>query len=127
VFIAEDSFLVLESLKKLISEVHGLEFAGSATDADSALSGIRDNSPSLIILDLRLHGSNGLDVLRSIKKGGEGSPFVIVFSGHADCGHRDLCRTLGADLVFRKPEEVGLLKDAIRSFASRSATTSGGL
>ena len=57
----------------------------TAGDSDSALSMIDERRPSLVLLDVWLHGSrlDGLEVLDAIKQREPELP-VIIFSGHGN-------------------------------------------
>ncbi len=58
-----------------------VEVVGAATDADEAIDKITELAPDLIFLDIQMPGLGGFDVLREI--GGNGRPFVIFTTAHA--------------------------------------------
>ncbi|MGZ4727215.1 MAG: response regulator transcription factor [Acidimicrobiales bacterium] len=72
-----------------------------AADGDQALESIRSRAPSLIILDLGLPTTPGIDLLRELRS--SGSIPVIVVTGRGDEIDRVLGLELGADDYVTKP------------------------
>lgn len=96
VFIVEDDeFLRSLTVKRL--EKEGYEVA-VATDGDSALGKIKENSPDIILLDLLLPGLSGFEVLKKIREDGpiKGTP-VIVFSNLGQREDIEKAKALGVN------------------------------
>ena len=74
----DDSDVERQSLKRLIDHEPDLEVCGEATDVKNGLSGITTTKPDIAIIDLSLKDSNGLDLIRSIKKLGLSTPLLVV-------------------------------------------------
>lgn len=94
-----------------------------ADDGPSALRRIRDDRPTLVILDLSLPGLGGLDVLRSVRGGRTGRPDtpVIVLSGRSGETDRIVGLDLGADDYLVKPFSPGELAARVRSVLRRTS------
>ena len=105
IFIVDDSELVVERVRALISNIEGLEFIGHATNANDAVEAILKQEPDVVILDIRLIGKNGMNVLERIKKG-QAPPVVIIFTNYPDPQYRKKCRELGAEYFFDKVTEI---------------------
>lgn len=99
-----------------------------AGDGPTALRRIRDDHPTLVVLDLGLPGLGGLDVLRSVRDGrsGRSDTPVIVLSGRSGETDRIGGLDLGADDYLVKPFSPGELVARIRSVLRRSAPESVG-
>ena len=67
VLVADDSTLVRERLVALISELEDVELVSQASNAGEALMMVRHSRPDVVILDIRMPGVNGLQVLEAIK------------------------------------------------------------
>ena len=78
-----------------------------AADSTAALAAIDERRPSLILLDVWLHGSpmDGLEVLDEIKKREPGLP-VIIFSGHGNIDTAVSAISRGAMDFIEKPFEA---------------------
>ena len=94
-----------------------------ADDGPSALRRIREDRPTLVVLDLSLPGLGGLDVLRSVRGGhtGRSDTPVIVLSGREGETDRIVGLDLGADDYLVKPFSPGELAARIRSVLRRSS------
>jgi two-component system, NarL family, response regulator DevR len=66
IFLVDDSPLVRQRIAALIGAIKGVEIIGEAEDANDALSGIAAREADVVIVDLRLTGSSGLDVLAGL-------------------------------------------------------------
>jgi len=101
VFIADDSPILRERLKMMLSDYPGVEIAGEAQNAPEAVQSIRKLKPDLVILDIRMPGGGGIEVLQCIKKDLPRIK-VIVFTNYPYPQYRKKCMELGADFFFVK-------------------------
>jgi DNA-binding NarL/FixJ family response regulator len=104
VFIADDSLIVREHLVTMLDELAGIEVVGQAENVAQAIRMIRDIHPDAVILDIRMPGGSGLDVLRNIKKM-EAGPMVIILTNYPYPGYRQKCLQAGADFFLDKSAE----------------------
>lgn len=84
-----------------------------AYDGESALEVVREDEPDVMILDLKMPGIDGIEVLRRVK---ESQPEieVIILTGHGSEADRDTCMCLGAFAYLQKPVDVEELSATIR-------------
>jgi CheY-like chemotaxis protein/cytidylate kinase len=84
-----------------------------AYDGESALEVVREDEPDVMILDLKMPGIDGIEVLRRVK---ESQPEieVIILTGHGSEADRNTCMGLGAFAYLQKPVDVEELSDTIR-------------
>jgi two-component system response regulator FixJ len=73
-----------------------------------------------IVLDLRMPGMDGLELLRRLREMRVGLP-IIVISGHADVPDAVQCMKLGAVDVLQKPFKIAKLIELVRSALQVSA------
>jgi DNA-binding NarL/FixJ family response regulator len=62
VFIVDDHYMVIEGLKTLLSQIKDVECCGHATTAASCLSYLQHNKPDIILMDINLPDTSGLDL-----------------------------------------------------------------
>ena len=96
VFIADDSAVVRERLATILAELHGIEIAGQAIDAVEAIKGINSLGPDVVILDIRMRGMSGIDLLYKIKRSSP-APKVIVLTVYPYPEYQQKCTQAGAD------------------------------
>jgi DNA-binding NarL/FixJ family response regulator len=88
----------------MLSELPGVEITGYAQDVPEALTSIKALKPDVVILDIRMPGGSGVDVLQDIKQE-EKTPMVIVLTNYPYPQYRKKCMELGADFFFDKSAE----------------------
>lgn len=85
-----------------------------ATDGLTGLEMIAAEPPDVVVLDLRMPGLSGVEVLRRIRKGWPCLP-VIMLSGHGSDQDFETCLSLGAALYHKKPLDIDVLLESIRT------------
>lgn len=83
-----------------------------AYDGESALDLIKEEEPDVMILDLKMPGIDGLEVLKRVKQTSPNIE-VIILTGHGSEADRKLCMDLGAFAYLEKPVDVNLLSETI--------------
>ena len=104
VFIVDDSAIIRERLEMLLSELKGVEIIGQAKGSTEAEEAIPKLKPDVVILDIRMHGGNGIEVLKNIKKD-KNSPLVIMLTNYPYPQYRKKCKDAGANFFFDKSTE----------------------
>jgi DNA-binding NarL/FixJ family response regulator len=112
VFISDDSATVRERLVTMASDLPGVDVVGQAQDVPGTLDGIRQVRPDVVILDIRMPGGNGIEVLRQVKKMAQ-APKVIMLTNFAYSQYRKKCEEAGADFFFDKSTEFEELPQAL--------------
>lgn len=84
-----------------------------AYDGESALALIREDEPEVMILDLRMPGIDGIEVLRRVKKNHPNIE-VIILTGHGSDADRERCLQLGAFAYLQKPVDIDELSETIK-------------
>jgi DNA-binding response OmpR family regulator len=99
-----------------------LELAGftvlSAADGPTALRTARTGRPDLIVLDLGLPGLDGLDVARSLRRGGEVP--IIMLTARTEESDKLVGLELGADDYLTKPFSPKELVARVRAVLRRA-------
>ncbi|HBI14840.1 MAG TPA: response regulator [Desulfobulbaceae bacterium] len=85
----------------------------SASSGEEALQSLGDNIPDIIVLDLKMPGIDGMEVLRRVKQYFPAIQ-VIILTGHGDDLDEAEARKLGAFDYLRKPVDIELLVSRIR-------------
>jgi DNA-binding NarL/FixJ family response regulator len=112
IFIVDDSKIVCDGLKKVIEEIDGIEMAGMAGNAPDAIRSIAELKPDAVILDIRLLGPSGIEVLRDIKNR-KLPALVIMLTNYPYLQYRKKCEELGADYFFDKVTEIEKVRDTL--------------
>ena len=69
ILLVDDHPIVLQGLQQLFSREPDFEVAGACRTADEAVAAIGSLAPDIVVLDLRMPGASGIDVLKRAPKG----------------------------------------------------------
>ena len=112
VFLVENSPLLLERLRPLISGIAGAELVGEAATAQGALEGIAATGAEAVVLDLHLDKGSGFDVLRRLQESAPGVAVYVLTSFVTD-HYRRAAERFGARGFFDKSREIPALLAAL--------------
>lgn len=98
-----------------LSERLMLREIGSAVvhDGEEALRVAAEDEPDVIVLDLKMPGIDGVEVLKRLKSD-HPRVEVIILTGHGSEADRDLCMSLGAFAYLEKPVDIDRLSEAMQ-------------
>ena len=119
VLIVDDSLIILARLVDELSTVEGVEVVGLARDIREAKESFEELRPDAVILDIRMPGGSGIDVLRHIK---EQSPqtIVIMLTNFAEEQYRKSCEKAGADYFLDKSNEFNTISNLLTNLNAAS-------
>jgi Response regulator containing a CheY-like receiver domain and an HTH DNA-binding domain len=114
ILIVDDHPVVRAGLTSMLGTQAELEVIGSASSGEEALEIIHRSAPDVILLDLRMPGLNGIDMLLAAKKSGSPSRAIILTSYETD---EDIYRAVqaGAQGYLLKDTPLKVMLEAIRT------------
>jgi DNA-binding NarL/FixJ family response regulator len=117
VLLVDDHELVRGGIRMLLDSEPDLRVVGEAADAETALRRAAELSPRVAVVDLTLHGTTGLELVRALSASRLGVR-VLVLSMHADLGLVAAALSAGARGYVVKGASAEALVHGIRSAAS---------
>jgi len=126
VLIIDDHPIIRHGLTQLINQEEDLVTCGEAEDGPEALTAIEELGPDIIILDITLKSTSGLDLLEPIKKRFPGIP-VLMLSMHDEAIYAERSLRAGAQGYVMKQDSPEKLIEAIRCVLSRDIYLSGSM
>ncbi len=84
-----------------------------AYDGESALKMVAEEEPEVMILDLKMPGIDGIEVLRKVKAS-RSDIEVIILTGHGSEEDKKVCMELGAFAYLQKPVDIDLLSETLK-------------
>lgn len=119
VLLVDDEAAYVESLAKvLIRRGFAAQTAGGGKPALALLAA---DTFDVVVLDLKMPGMDGVEVLEAIRAGGDELTQVLLLSGHADMERFTAALRAGAAHALLKPCPVDELCAAIEDAADRRA------
>lgn len=116
ILLVDDEKEFVESLSERL-ELRNLE-ADIAYDGEQALEAIKEGKHDVMVLDLRMPGINGIEVLRRVKKSNPDVQ-VVVLTGHGTEKDEARAKKLGAIAYMKKPVDIDQLVGALHKAWSR--------
>jgi DNA-binding NarL/FixJ family response regulator len=113
VLIVDDSAIMRERLKAMLSDITELENISQAEDVPEAISSVQRLNPEVVVLDIRMPGGSGIDVLPEIKTATK-PPLVIVLTNYPYPQYRRKCMDAGADFFFNKSTEFDKVTEVLK-------------
>ena len=104
VLFADDSDLILERLQQMAAMFNNTEVVGTYRNGTDALEAIRTLKPDLAVVDYKMPGMNGLQVLTQIRKE-EWTGRFILLTFFPSGFYRQQARLAGADYFFSKVDD----------------------
>jgi DNA-binding response OmpR family regulator len=75
---------------------------------------VEEEEPEVMILDLKMPGIDGIEVLRKVKSSRPGIE-VIILTGHGSEADRKVCMELGAFAYLHKPVDIEELSKTLKA------------
>ena len=117
VFIVDDHPIIRQGLGQLIDNEKDLSVCGQAEDIYEALKGIAEVKPDLVIVDISLKHSNGLELIKNLRQDNP-SLGVLVLSMHNELLYAERGLRAGANGYIMKEEAPEKIINAIRRILS---------
>jgi len=105
VLLIDDTVLILQRLKSLLSELKQVGRTEAVTSAEEALVLLEGYHPDIMVLDINMPGMSGIDMLRKLNLKNVIKPVVIMLTNNTFAGYRDECMRLGADYFLDKSRD----------------------
>ena len=110
--IADDSSLIRDRLVELLSAFEGIDTIEIARDTSEVKDKIIKLNPDIVILDIRMPGGDGFEVLKTMKEKNLKS-CVIDLTSYPYRQYRDKSFKLGADYFLSKETDIKKLGSII--------------
>jgi two-component system response regulator (stage 0 sporulation protein F) len=112
ILIVDDQFGIRVLLQEVLSQ-EGYEVF-QAPNGSIALEIVETNTPDLILLDMKIPGMDGLEILRNIRKMGIDTK-VIMMTAYGELDLIQEAREMGALAHFTKPFDIDELRQAVNA------------
>ena len=116
VLLADDHEMVREGLRALFDSVPGVTVVGDVADGHAAVQAVCSLLPDLVVLDLSMPPTNGIDAIRQIREVREDTG-VIVLSRYRDQAYVREAMAAGASGYVLKQSPFSEVKQAVEDVA----------
>ena len=116
VLIVDDHTIVRQGLRFLLQQQDDIEVVGEAVDGQAAIEAVREQVPTVVLLDLLMPRTDGLTALREIKRISPATQVVILTSHQGESGLFDAIKA-GAVSYVLKTAGVEMVVQSVRAAA----------
>jgi DNA-binding NarL/FixJ family response regulator len=127
VVLADDQPLVRAGLRVLIKDTPGLDVVGEAGNGDEAVTLAGELSPDVVIMDIRMPGTDGIEATRRIIAAPETRTRVLVLTTFDDDDYVYGALRAGASGFLVKDAALEVILDGIRVVAAGDALLAPGV
>jgi len=120
VLIADDSEALVQRLVTTLAKLDGIEIVGHAETVAEAAEGVRNLRPDVVILDIRMPGGSGIDVLDGMQRD-RVTPTVIILTNDHYPQYRKKCLQCRANFFFDKSVEFEKVAQVLRGLITDSS------
>lgn len=120
VIIADDSDLMLVWLKETLAAFKQVEVVAAHNNGSDAMNAIRVLKPDLAIIDLKMPGLSGLEVLKEIRKEDKKVKFIILTFFALDA-YRKAALKAGSDYFFSKVDDFEKVSVVVKELVEKES------
>ena len=120
IFLVDDHSVLRQGMRRLIDLEKDMQVCGEAGDAAEALQGIAAQKPDVVLLDLGLKGTSGLDLIKNVRQRLPNMA-ILVMSMFEESIYAERVLRAGAKGYVMKHEPSETVIAAIRRVASGKA------
>jgi DNA-binding NarL/FixJ family response regulator len=117
VLLVEDQLLVRRGIRTLLEMAGDIAVVADVGTADEGIAAIRQHRPDVVLLDVRMPGKSGIEVVRELRDSDELPPIILLTTFDDDDALIDGVKA-GARGFLLKDISLELLTAAIRSVAA---------
>jgi two-component system invasion response regulator UvrY len=118
VLIADDHELVRTGIKRMLGNVQGIKIVGEVSSGEDAIVSVRELSPQVVLMDIRMPGIGGIEATKEILKINPGTKILIITAYEDNVLYPLRLLREGISGYLTKSATVDELTVAIRSAAS---------
>lgn len=113
VLIADDESIIREGIKCLFDwESLGFTIVGEAANGDQAYQELLNRQPDVVLMDIRMPGMSGLDVIRRVREQGFAGRIIII-SSYSDFKYAQDAIRYGVQYYLTKPIDEDELQEIL--------------
>ena len=118
VLLVDDHALIRAGLANLLS-MHQFEVVAEASTASQASALINSHKPEIVLVDINLGASSGINLIKEMKMSGSGSKFVVL-TMHDDTQTLESAKDAGAIAFVTKSAPTERLLEILQTIATGS-------
>lgn len=117
ILIVEDAEIVIQQLYLLLSEKRTAYNIETANSAELGLQIVNQQFPDVLILDIKLSGISGIELMIKLKQDFPlFKPLIIFLTNMPNATYKQACMNIGADYFLDKSRDFLMLPEIIEKY-----------
>lgn len=105
VLLVDDVKIILQKMKMFLSIVPQVSQVNTANNAQEAFTFLQSSDPELVVLDVNMPGTNGIEILKRIRNSKGPQPVVVMLTNETGNQYKEACLQSGADYYLDKSRD----------------------
>ncbi len=105
VLLVDDVKIILQKMKMFLSIVPQVSQVDTANSAQEAFTFLQSSDPELVVLDVNMPGTNGIEILKRIRNSKGPQPVVVMLTNETGNHFKETCLQSGADYYLDKSRD----------------------
>ncbi|RYF91496.1 MAG: response regulator [Chitinophagaceae bacterium] len=115
ILLVDDSQLVIERLFEILTELECIKSIKEANSYQQALAVLSTSQLDVVLMDIKIPGKNGIELLSYIKKNYPGI-VTVMLTNQVNPSYQTLCKAIGCDHYIDKSTEFESIAGLLESY-----------
>jgi CheY-like chemotaxis protein len=121
VLLVDDVKIILQKMKMFLSIVPQVSQVDTASSAQEAFTFLLSSDPELVVLDVNMPGTNGIEILKRIRNFKGPQPVVVMLTNETGNQCKETCLQSGADYYLDKSRDFLQIPNIIGELIAKRA------
>jgi DNA-binding NarL/FixJ family response regulator len=105
ILLIDDVTIILQKMRMFLSIVPKVRQVDTASSAQEAFTFLQSSDPELVVLDVNMPGTNGIEILKRIRNNKGPQPVVVMLTNETGNHFKEACLQSGADYYLDKSRD----------------------
>ena len=105
ILLIDDVTIILQKMRMFLSIVPKVRQVDTASSAQEAFTFLQSSDPGLVVLDVNMPGTNGIEILKRIRNNKGPQPVVVMLTNETGNHFKEACLQSGADYYLDKSRD----------------------
>jgi DNA-binding NarL/FixJ family response regulator len=121
ILLIDDVTIILQKMRMFLSIVPQVRQVDTASSAHEAFTFLQSSDPELVVLDVNMPGTNGIEILKHIRNSKGPQPVVVMLTNETGNQFKETCLQSGADYYLDKSRDFLQIPNIIGELIAKRA------
>jgi DNA-binding NarL/FixJ family response regulator len=121
ILLIDDVNIILQKMRMFLSIVPKVRQVDTASSAHEAFTFLQSSDPELVVLDVNMPGTNGIEILKHIRNSKGPQPVVVMLTNETGNQFKETCLQSGADYYLDKSRDFLQIPNIIGELIAKRA------